>query len=241
MKKVNEVYVIEQPKGSLITVIIVDLPGDRPLPQSVHEKLGKLREVSDLFFIFPCDLELKECVFLSLYQGCAWLRSLPEIGLSLIKSLEYIRNVFSCHAGYCITSLSLIEKEDIPKNLVEINASALIGPIFKVRQLSSEEYFNFWKEQEEQKSPSNKKPWWMFWKKNENVEKKVVEVGEHCLYTSTSNFIFLRPRAVRELGGLDLDYISSFRFTNDPRYLISSAFKKLGTRILDRDLSDISV
>ena len=56
MKKVNEVYVIEQPKSSLVTVIVVDLPGDKPLPQSVHERLRKLREISDLFFIFPCNL-----------------------------------------------------------------------------------------------------------------------------------------------------------------------------------------
>lgn len=240
MKKVNEVYVIEQPKSSLVTVIVVDLPGDKPLPQSVHERLRKLREISDLFFIFPCNLELKECVFLSLYQGCAWLRSLPELGPSLIKSLEYIRNVFSCHAGYCITLLSLLETTDIPENLVEINASAIVGPIFRIRPLDSEEYFKFWKG-EEKKSACPKNPWWKFWKKKENDDKITVEIGEHCLYTSTSNFIFMRPRAVKELEGLDKNYVDSFKFTNDPRYLISSAFKKLGTRVLDRDIKDVSI
>ena len=51
----------------------------------------------------------------------------------------------------------------------------------------------------------------------------------------------MRPRAVKELEGLDKDYVDSFKFTNDPRYLISSAFKKLGTRVLDRDIKDVSI
>ena len=118
----NEIYVLSQPQRSIISLIVVD--SKLPLEQGEHEKLDKLRNFSDIFFIFSDDLfsetgKIEKNKFTSLYEACGYIDGNSELCEVCLKTILYCLEIFEHHVGFCIIRLSDLNNIEVDKCLVE--------------------------------------------------------------------------------------------------------------------------
>lgn len=146
--KNNEIYVINQPKRILLSLVVVDDDLSNPLSKDVHEALGRLQEYSDLFFVFTNQHnKIDKIKFTSLYRGCGFIVS-PDnrTGRSIFKSLKYDLEIFSDqrkHLAITVSRISDTNKSDNFERLLTITGK-LTRPIFECRTLRSDEFHNIY-------------------------------------------------------------------------------------------------
>ena len=226
MRKTNkdQVYVINQPKHILSSIIVV---GDEfPLTTEIHDDIEKLCEISDVLFIyapkhFTHQEEINFDKFASLYRSCAWIESRASLGSTLIRLFEYDKEVFQCHRSTIIMNSWNLGDIDTDK-IMSILSSTLSKPILKIERLGSEEFYDIYK-----------------WDRSHPILRYITPLKDRlerafCSYRSTSDLVFLREHTIGTLckfyntedDRFPHDYINSFT-EDDIRYLLGSIIRYL--------------
>lgn len=225
----DEIYVLNQPKHSIISLVLVDRK-EFPLPDSEHESISKLHEFSDVFFIFPKDIKgIRKDKFTSLYEGCGWTEEDTNLPETFLHAILYSFEIFECHVGFCISRLSDLKPEiiDGPK-IVTLTASNLGSQIFKTRKLGSQEFYDIYKET------------------NLGILKRRSDFSNmYASYTSESPILYFKRSGLGVVidfwrASEDNKYVRSFTL-NDPRYFFASVCKYLGIKTIDSDVHDLNV
>lgn len=251
MKK-DEVYVLNQPKHLILSIIVVDTKF--PLSQKTHENLSKLLEISDIGLVFsdkyfPEQLKIDKRKFSSLYQSCFFIDSEYNVGLTVMKSLLYGRAIFDNHIGYTISMLSDLENlvpDDLDK-LLKITGSSIAKPVFKIRRLDTNEFFEIYnKDDKKEKSPTKISLYRKILERLRGNELQNDERRMYSIWHSNSKFMHFKSSVVGLiceeycLNDKNLEVINTFDEA-DPRYLFSSLIKMMGIDILNLDLKDVSL
>lgn len=230
----DEIFILHQPKYAVFSVVSVN--SSFPLSQKQHLEVDKLREFSDIFFIFsdkdfPESSKVDKNKFTSLYEGCGWIDCGENLCETFLKTLQYSLEIFEKHVGFCIINLSDLENTNVEKysgKVITMTASTSSSPVLKIDRLDSEEFYN------------------IYTKKNTGLFKKSNPLENmYCSYKSTTNIVYFK----RSIAGLLINfwkssennkYIKSFE-QNDLRYFIASVFKFLTISTLDSDISDLDI
>lgn len=262
MRKNNEngIYVINQPKHVVTSIILMD--SSYPLTNKVHEILFKLGEISDLIFVFsskvfPVETSgINEEKFTTLYQGCAFI-DVREQGLSsgLIRLLRYCQEIFDKHLGYTISMCSSLEESDILEddtleNILKVQASNVIKPIFSSRRLQPEELYEFYKKDRGSKKKYNLTKLFLpsdLLSYYTEIEKEFLEENDcrYCTWKSESPIMYFKSGVVRAI----LDKCTSTEgeifvntFTDpDIRYLFTNLTKFYGIESINHDIGNLEI
>lgn len=229
MKKyyTDEVYVVNQPKHSLISVVLVDRL-NYPVRDITHNRLFKLSEISDLFIVFKDARGIDPDKFAKLYTACAWIvKDVVKTEVeTFLKALEYSMVIFDSHAGYLTFELDCLPDMSNMK-LEEIVASGINWPIFEAKRLSANEMHDIY-EVEEDRSLFQK----LF---NTDDGRR-----EYTTWKMTSYVAFFRPWLIPRFMDLSEDYIRSFTW-GDIKYFMASACEYLGVNRIDSDIYDLDI
>lgn len=224
MKK-EEIYVINQPKHILLSVVVVDC--DLPLTQDVHENINELRSISDVLFVFSDRFQdINKKKFTALYECCGYIESTGNIGRTVMKAMIYGKEIFEKHIGFTVGCLSSLRKSGFSGKLQTLLGSSISQPVFKLRRLSSEEYYEIYKEKRT-----------CFLCNKENVD------NMFCSYTTDSMMMFFRARTIDILFDFmnsNKDVVDSFKKT-DPRFFYASLIKFLNIELVDKNLEDVEI
>lgn len=258
--KKNEIYIVSQPKRLILSILVVDMPLTEPLPDSIHYKLGRLVDFSDVFFIFS-EPHFKEqrmvdkIKFTSLYQGCGFIDTkTTSIGNELIKVLQYEKEIFEetkNHLGITIGKLSDVDKYEMT-NFTTLRDSIIpnIGrPIFTLRRLTSSEFFKIYELKDLSILNTG------FGKIFSTIVNALLtrrglytdKVGMYCTWHSESPFIYMPKTALNSiLQYKKLDetgfnsWVNTF-VTIDPRFMMASLFNYIGIDILNLEIEQVKV
>lgn len=249
----NPVFVIRQPKFSICTVIHVGI--DQILTinhedESVHKNLDKLREFSDIFFVFSKNkgeqVNSKKVIvnkdkFSNLYGACAWTCGEEDnIFPTIMDSLEYTVEVFRKHKVYLMTDLHRLVNASIDKDkLYEVALGGTSAPIMKINRLSSEELSNIYLSYE---TPSKFNWLKKLFKLNGDTE-KINNDRRNSLYWSESDILFIRDYTIKNIitqlsDESFSDYLKSFS-ENDFTYAIASTIKCLDIKYINESVENI--
>ena len=225
----NEVFILRQPKYSIISLVFIN--SELPLKLEQHDKIQDLNNFSDVLFIFPNTPSIDKNKFTSLYEGCGWIECGPNLCETYLKTILYSLEIFEKHVGYCLINIENIGKINIVKNIDKIRsitASTVTNPIFTIKRLSSQEFYDIYK------------------KSNSGIFKTKEDTKNmYCSYTSSSNILYFK----RSIAGMFVNfwkssennkYISSFSI-QDPRYFFASLTKFLEIKTIDSDIESLDV
>lgn len=232
----NEIYVLNQPQRSIISLVLVD--SQLPLEQTEHEKIDKLRNFSDVFFIFSDDIfsetkKIEKNKFTSLYEACGYIDGGSELCEMYLKTILYCLEIFEHHVGFCIIRLSDLKSVDVDRcenNIVSLTASSVSSPVFKTRRLTSDEFYDIYK-----KSNSGN----IIFKKQQDT------TNMYCSYTSESNILFIKRATLGTIidfwkSSSPNKYIDSFSIT-DPRYFFASIMRYLTIKTIDSEVENLDI
>lgn len=116
----NAMYVIEQPKHSIASIISMN--SDFPICKNTHDNIRKLGEFTDLIFVFPevprgVDIEK----FTTLYQGSSYLvGNSKSLAIPTKISIQYCVEVFNKHVAFLMTSMRALEYKQLDLNIQSI-------------------------------------------------------------------------------------------------------------------------
>lgn len=224
MKK-EEIYVINQPKHNLLSVVVVDC--ELPITKEVHKNINELRTISDVLFVFlEQHRNINKKKFTSLYECCGYIESTENIGRTIMKALIYGKEIFEHRFGYTIGNLSDLKRPGFTDKLQKLIMSPISQPVFKLRRLSSEEYYEIYNEKRR-----------CFLCNKENID------NMFCSYTSDSMMMFMRTRTIDVLFDFmnsNKDVVDSFKKT-DPRFFYASLIKFLNIEQVDENLEDLEI
>lgn len=227
-KETNEVYIVNQPKKSILSIIFVG-KNEYPFSESIHNRLYDLSEISDLFFIFHNggNHGINEDKFCNLYSGCGWTISSSCLPETFLKIGKYSINIFKSHTGFLILNsvYNVPNIKDIENNILSINSGGLVEPIFKERRLTSDEFYKIY---------NNPGDIGSILSRTSKLDKK------YSIWTSDSDIIFLRPDTFNRLETLGSEYFESFSWT-DIRYFIASGIKRLMIGNTNCDIKDLEI
>ena len=257
--KKNEIYVVSQPKKLILSILVVDFPLTEQLPESIHDKLGWLVNFSDVFFVFsePHFKEHKmvdKIKFTSLYQGCGFIDTkTTSIGDDLIKILQYDKEIFEetkNHLGVTIGKLSDVKSYELHEfsHIRDSILSNITRPIFKIRRLTSSEFFNIY---ELKNIPVLKSGFGKIFSTITNAlirrNQETDKIGMYCTWHSESPFIYLPKITVNSIlqnRELDIDgfkaWINTF-ITIDPRYMFASLINYIDIEILNLEIGQVKL
>lgn len=224
----DEIYILHQPKHSVISIVLID--SEFPVPQEQHESLGKLLRFSDLFFVFPKSVKgIGKEKFTNLYEGCGWIEEGPGISETYLRTILYSLEIFECHVGFCILRLSDLKLDIIdPEKIISITGSSISSPIFKTRKLTSQEFYDIYKET------------------NTGIFKPSQDsFNMYASYTSGSPILYFKRSSIGIIidfwrSSEDNNYIKSFTF-QDPRYFFASVCKFLGISTIDSEIYGLDI
>lgn len=235
-RETDQVYLINQPKHITSTIIVL---GDVfPLPSEEHDDIEKLCEISDVLFIFAPNhfthqKDINFDKFASLYRSCAWIESGASLGSTLIKLVEYDKEIFSCHRSTVIMNSNHLGNTDTER-IMSLVSSSISKPVMKVERLRSEEFYDIYKE-DSYSSPILK----YLSPKRDSLEKAF------CSYRAVSDLVFFRESTLDNIlnfynspnDDFPKKYIESFT-GGDIMYLLGSLIKYLGIDYLDINYLD---
>lgn len=152
----NEVYVINQPEHTILSIIVMDTKF--PLTEVSHSYIEKLQKFSDTCFLFSDKLfeskNVNKKKFTSLYDGNCFISAQGNSILPMVlKALNYSIEIFKKHNSFLIFNLSDFEKyseEEFGKfreNTIKINSSGVMHPILRIKKLNNEELFEYYNEE----------------------------------------------------------------------------------------------
>lgn len=222
----DEIYILHQPKHSIISIILVN--SEFPIQESQHESLSKLIEFSDVFFIFPSSVKgINKEKFTSLYEGCGWIEEDTRLSETYIRSILYCLEIFECHIGFCISRISDLKPEIIDsQKIISLTGSSLGSPIFKIRKLTSPEFYDIYKETNSGIFKSSRD--------NSNM---------YASYTSESPILYFKRsnlNLIVDFWNENNKYTNSFTLS-DPRYFFASTCKFLEINVINSDLCDLDI
>lgn len=137
----NRFFVGEQPEKAILSIVVVD---QVPVPDSSHQKLFELQEVSDLLFIIR-EKNIVARKFGSLYRACCWVEAEGGLAETLMEALEYDKEIFGSHVLVMVTKVSNMTELN-GQDLQKIAASSISKPIFETRKLTSQEFFDIYRD-----------------------------------------------------------------------------------------------
>lgn len=246
----DAVYVRQQPVRSMVSIIIVN---SNILPISVlaHNNIDKLREISDLFFVFSDKFDNTHIdinKFTNLYNSCAFIHgSGNNIGKTLFDAICYCSEVFQKHVSYIVTDTDRLGKldenikDDLDK-ILKITISDIVKPILNIRRLSTGELGEIYILPE--KTEVEKNTSWLIWKKNKELTNTNVD-RMNSTHKSESNLILFKSSTIKNLlNSYETEefkaYINTFT-EEDVSYLIASYIRKLGIENINTDLRDLKI
>ncbi len=222
----NSFYVEEQPSRSILSVVVLD---ELPMSEVAHQKMSELGEVSDILLIIPKNK--REGIVArkigSLYQACCWVEAECELPETLMESLEYDKEIFGNHRLILITQVSdMTEFSGV--EIQKIAASSITKPIYQTRRLSSQEFFEIYRDGRKEPSMFNR-----FFR----IPQPSPEMSNlYTTHESISKEILLRPVVVsrmidfwkseREDGFTGEGYVCSF-VQPEIKHFVASLLKRL--------------
>ncbi len=221
-------YVVNQPKKSILSVIIIDRESlDKPLEKEIHSGIDEVSEMSDVVFIFPSGSETKvDCEkFTNLYSGCAWI--VGDWEDALLEVLEYSYEIFSKHVGYILLDLSSVPEYPID-TVINITLSDSRSVIFKIERKTPEQLFDYYKVIRE----IPEKKLWEIWKQ---PKKNTTTNNFYTLWGTDSKFIYLRPQHITQ-------YLEKRKLVDtfdSYRDFFASITKNLEIQHLDRNIEEV--
>lgn len=259
--KVNKdkVYIFNQPKHIFISLVIVK--NNIPLTTEIHNAIEKIREISDVIFIFsdfhfPKTKNINKIKFSNLYRGIGFIDlSDDNIGNGIFKILEYSDQIFNKHLGSIIfdtdSNINSENIENIKEKILQIGSSSIIKPILKIERLSTENFYELYKEDEKEKEEKiNKQKFFrfpMFINKCKNSDTVFENLkGAYCSYTTDSDIIFLKSSLTSILlskyqSDEIKNIINSFSYNDNFRYMIASLLKILDIDNVDCNILDLDI
>lgn len=246
------VYVLNQPKHIILSIVVVDC--QVPLKTAMHHDLDKLVRYSDVIFIFcnkfSSNKKIDKRKFTSLYQACGFVESSGNLAKTLFTVLEYSKEIFKKHIGITISNLDDIDVTDTQiKNLIEINGSAIMKPVFKIRRLESNELFEIYErdvesEEIEAKFKLTTSILNLIDRKNKIITDD--DYGMFKCYTSDSKLLYFKNGTINLILNFvnspkSTNYINSFENELDIRSVLSSMIKKLGIDNLNQNIEDLEI
>lgn len=251
MKK-GEIYIFEQPKHIISSIIIVK--NNFPINEELHKKLEDLSKISDLYFIFSDyhfikSRKIDKEKFTKLYRAGGMIDTVENnLGDSLFKLLDYDITIFQKHLSFIILDTESNLNNKTIENLTKLTGSTIVRPVFKIRRLTSQEFFQIYKNDEEEKEKISN-TWINKLFNKPKLENNSNLFGAYCSYTSESDVIFFKLSTIKVLISEYLEapefikdiFIKSFNEESDIRYLISSIIKYLGINNLNINLEDVEI
>lgn len=269
LTKKDEIYIINQPKKLVLSLIVVDNHLDCPLDDDTHENLGWLTEYSDVFFVFTeshwsGQKMVDKIKFTSLYNGCGFIDSSnKKLGNSFIKVLNYDKEIMSItknHLGFTVSLLSEVKKfkeSDLNKIINNILPNNISRPIYKERRLGSTELFNIYSLGDTvlDKFPSLKSAGLKIKSVfniilNALLRKKHLDtdgVGMFCTWHAYCPLIYIPKITIDTMLSRideekeDFDYWVNTFITPDPRYFFASLIRYLGIDTLNFTIDSVKI
>ena len=216
MKKINtdEMYVIKQPKHA--SVSIIDFSGmnvKNPLPDEIHEMLDVLEEFSDLIFIFPKETpqRLNKDKFSKLYKACSWIVVSDSSPRTLVKVLDYDREIFNSHVQVNFGFAEDLGNFKTPDKLKDLKTLQMQSPVLDISRYNSDVFFEIYNTPEES--------------------------GAYAAYYTSSPIIRLGVQTIDALRNLEPDFVASF--DSFSREFIPSTIKWLGIKYVGKDIQEL--
>lgn len=228
--KKDEVYVINQPKHAIMSLVFIDPESKRQYSsnfmQENHNWILELAENTDVMFIFKSMGGIDPDVFSKVYGASSWIVSDKNLARTYIKAITYSIVIFKKLVGF----LTVDNSDELSRlsiaQLSKIAGSGINWPIFEATHLDSEEMFEIYKKE------GSSKPWLL--SKDDKPER------EYTTWKMTSRSAFFRPLLFEKLDTLSDEYVDSFTW-NHIKYFLASACEYLGIKRIDRDLFSLDV
>lgn len=255
--KKEVVYVINQPNHSLLSIVVVDDKTDFPLSENIHNNIEKLREISDIIFLFSNNSKnINRKKFTSLYRACGYIESDRNINETLLKLLYYSLEIFGSKiVGNIIVNISDLEEfsDKLRDNIIKINMSPVMKPIFKIRRLSSKEYYDIYKIKTDNISNGmTLTSYFLEYTTGINIinqfkSNKIDNIGMYSSFTSDSKILYFKTPVIKLIISFwkgeensRENYTKSFK-NNDVRYFLSSVVKYLGIEVMDLEIENLNI
>jgi len=233
-------YVVNQPRKSIVSLVLFD----ENITDEIHSNINKLNEISDIIFIFSRDYKkIDKNKLTSLYSGCAWIESYDNLGFTYFKVLNYCIHIFRVHNSFLLMNLcNLVGIDDkFFNNIKSVNSSSIIKPIFKLRQLTADDYKRIYTKKEINGFSFLDKIRRFFGINNELEEDN--KDNMFCSYTSDSvALVYFRPIIMKmiEFNNENV-YSELFDSVLDCRYLFASMTKYLNLDIIDCSIENLAI
>lgn len=214
--KTNEFYVINQPKYSSICIVDGGVNFRSPLSALHHEALDKLYGGHDIVFIFPKS-SLKYInpeKFSTLYQACMYVIAEDNMSYTFIRTLNYIREVFTGHTQFLYLDLATFDDLDTIDTFRDIKMMSLNSCVLRIERCDSEEFYSVY----------SKRNWW---------EKDDMQ-GIHKIYYTPDPLVRLSFNGVNVLRKIEENYYKTFK--NNIQEFIPCAIKYYGIEYIDKEL-----
>ena len=231
--KKDEVYVVNQPKHSIMSFVFVD-PTRRgknlnSFMSNSHDTTLELAEETDVMFIFKNIEGIDPDVFSKLYGASSWIITKGNLARTYIKALSYAIIIFKDPVGFLTWDTADFEYRLIDMELIRaVAGSSLSWPIFKAKHLDSDEMYNIYAKD------NTLRPWWTWGQKINKPDR------EYTTWKMTSNVAFFRPSLFSKLSTLSEEYIDSFTWDHI-RYFLGSACEYLGVKRLGYSLNELNI
>lgn len=243
----NSVYVINQPKHSLITFIKIDY--DSEVNEDIHNKIDLIQGVSDIMFIFDPKVvnTIDPFKFTELYQSASFIVSDGNLHKTLFEAFLYAKEVYETHVSYIVTDILklgdvVLGKEGLD-NIIRVHVSALQKPICKVRRSTFDELKAIYTVEEGDTSKGGG-----FFKRNK--ETVLNNEGRYYTWTCESDLVFVRKATVdlilkeyendRENPDSKInDILDSFKDYTDLGDMLVSYLKRLGVDMIEDSIESI--
>lgn len=194
----NEVYVLRQPKKSILTIVYID--NIFPKNQIQQDFFDEINSVSDILFIFNSLAKKKINVrkFTYLNKGSAFY--VEDVGkpVALYNVLDYSKHIFDHYVSYVVLDDKDIENitdDKYAKNIQTWTSSTLSQPYIKIKRLDPISLYDIYKLEDNGKFFNFSRP--VFDDKN-----------TYSTYTSVSAFVFFK----RNILNAFLDYEEKYDF-----------------------------
>lgn len=233
----NPVYVLEQPKFSICSVVLVDTRL-LPLTEGAHSNLDLLRAFSDVFFVFSEEFGIDNIdleKFTSLYGGIAWTKG-HLVGSTMFGALEYSVEIFKEHKIFLITDTNRLSEAVVDsEKIYNLALSDVFSPILKISRLSPDELYEIYRTEEEEKE------WYRCFMYSRSPKLKT---RLNSLYKSDSNIFFFKIGIIKQLVNYlkdkkFKDYVETFT-EDDMSYLFASYIKYLGIENINSSLENVN-
>ena len=216
MKREDSMFVVREQRSLTATILVCNFTDQLPLDQEHHNSLLELSKKTDVYLIFPSTVPktVNFEKFTNLYDFCGYVVSkqpLSKVVTSLMFTFDYLTTINSRYISYLTGDLTdFINMDTIQiskviyntKQLEMYNVKSVVG---KAIQLSSEEYYEIYKE-----PIPEKKSWWLLKESTKSYNDLM-----YYRFKSGSDFLYFRKNHIVDLLSFEskpegMSYIDTF-------------------------------